>query len=184
MWMTEAKHESIDRPLGGKEGLIQATPGGLVHTLFRKGAGVSFSATIGSMEGTTGEPTFGGTAGDPSSGWGVKGITAGVFNSIEFLQLLFGGQLSKYGYLGCAVDGVVEGLADAGLYLWTFTLFNTSAIAKSKGKTAGTGFDYAERRRQLQAKQQRDQATARPEQTPVVRNAQRAAMVDPLAGYR
>lgn len=164
----------------------KASGGELVHTIVRKGVGAGYAGWLGDVEGTSGEPTLGGTPGDPTSGWGVNGMVAAGANALEIGLMLFG--VEAKGYAGAVVDGAVEGLADSSLYLFTFKFMNAYAIGKKGGAGGGAtaGFDYERRRAQLQA-QRRAQAgqTMADERSKVrVEHAQRVARQDPFAGYR
>ena len=155
-----------------------ATGGEIVHTAVRKATGVLYAGWLGDTEGTSGEPTLGGTPGDPTSGWGVNGIVAAGANALEIGLMLFG--IEPKGYAGAVVDGMIEGGADASLYIFTFKFMNAYAIGKKSGGGATAGFDYDKRRAELQAKRERQQ----PQRNVRVEQGVRQARNDPYAGYR
>ena len=159
-----------------------ATGAELVHTGTQKLVGSAYAGWLGDTEGTSGEPTLGGTPGDPTSGWGVNGIVAGATNLAEILLMLFG--VEAKGYAGAVLDGGLEGLANSSLFIFVFKFMNAYAIGKKGGAGGGAtaGFDYDKRRAQLEA-DRRVRVQQKPPGTRIEQGI-RQARNDPYAGYR
>ncbi len=159
----------------------------LGHYLARKGVETLVGGAFGYMEGYSGEPVFFQTKGDPTSGIGLKALTAIVSNGAELAQLFTGWSFKRITTgmpeLGHMLDGAVEGAASASWVAWFFTQGNTYGAGKrAKEKAAATaGVDYSKARRL--APDTRVHADAPPPAPAAVQQAARAAQADPWFGY-
>ena len=177
-----------NRAEGGSSFRGAGGPATVGHYLARKGAETLVGGAFGYMEGYSGEPVFFQTKGDPTSGIGLKALTALMSNGAELAQLFTGWSFKSVTKgmpeLGTMLDGAVEGTASASWVAYIFTQGNTYGAGKrAKEKAAGTaGVDYAKAKRL--APDTRVRPEAAPEAPPAaVTHAARAAQADPFYGY-
>jgi len=120
----------------------------LAYFAGQKGVGGAVSGLLGYMDSYNGEPTFFATAGDPTSGVGLKAMVAIAGNLAQAFQIWTGRFMGKsMGALGNVIDGAIAGTADAGWFSWTYVQGNTYGAAKKASespphKTSGVGFNY------------------------------------------
>lgn len=118
----------------------------MMYFVGQKGIGGAVAGLLGYMDSYNGEPTFFATAGDPTSGVGLKAMVAIAGNLAQAFQIWTGRFMGKsMGALGNVIDGAIAGTADAGWFSWTYVQGNTYGSAKKASeshKTSGVGFNY------------------------------------------